>query len=448
MGTIKIKKGINLPINGKPRQEITQGKAVKKVALLGKDYVGLKPTMEVNVGDKVVTGQLLFTDKKQPGVKYTSPGTGRVVEINRGEKRAFLSIVIELEGDEQKTFPVSQTGPENLDAEKVKELLIDSGLWTSLRTRPFGHVANPDIQPHSIFVTAMDSNPLAPSVQVVLQGRETDFKKGLAVLTRLTEGQVYVCKYPQETIPTIDDSRVDVENFQGMHPAGLPGTHIHFLDPVGRKKTVWHINAQDVARIGVLFTTGKIDTELVVSLAGAGVKEPRLLKTRIGACMSELVDGELKDGKNRVITGSVFYGTMSTHETDYLGRYYQQVTVIPENQKREFLGWLDYGPRHFSVKRIVLSGFIPGRTFDFNTSINGGLRSIVASGSYEKMMPLDILPTYLLRALAVHDVEDSEKFGCLELVEEDLALCTFVCPAKIDHGVNLRETLTIIEKEG
>ncbi len=449
MGTFKIKKGNTLPINGEPRQEIENGKSVKRVALLGEDYVGLKPTMEVDIGDSVKLGQLLLTDKKLPGVKYTAPGAGKVVEINRGEKRAFLSLVIELEGDEEVSFTAfGENALATLDREMVVKQLVDSGLWTTLLARPFGHVANPETVPNSIFVTAMDTNPLAPVVEKIVQGQETDFKNGLLVLSRLTEGKVFVCKKPSEEIPVPDKPQFSVESFDGPHPAGLPGTHIHFLDPIGKNKIVWHIQAQDVIKVGKLFTTGKLSVEHVVALGGAGATSPRLLRTRVGACLSELLEGELKEGDNRTISGSVFNGHTSTPERNYLGRFHQQITVIHEGRERHFLGWLDYGPKHYSVKNIVMSKLIPNKRFDFNTSQNGGVRAIVPIGSYEKVMPLDILPAHLLKALAIQDVEESEKLGCLELIEEDLALCTFVCPSKIDHGENLRKTLTVIEKEG
>ena len=449
MGTFKIKKGLNLPINGEPKQEIKTGKNITRVAVLGEDYVGLKPTMLVKVGDNVKLGQLLFTDKKMPAIKYTAPSTGKVVEINRGPKRVFLSLVIELDGDDEVTFSSYQ--PDQIDSlgkEKVITQLIDSGLWTTLRARPFGRVADPEIQPHSLFITAMDTNPLAPFVEKIIQENEEQFINGLKVISRLTDGNLYVCKSPGTRIPVMDNSKISVEEFEGSHPAGNVGTHIHILDPVGKKKTVWNINAQDVIAIGYLFTTGKINVERILSLAGPGVKNPHLIKTRIGASVEELTAGELVDKENRIISGSVLYGHTAEGETAYLGRFSQQITVINEVRERAFLGWLNSGFNLYSVKNIVLSKLLKNKKFDFTSLLHGAERAIVPVGSYEKVMPLDILPAYLLRALAVDDVEEAEKLGCLELVEEDLALCTFVCPSKIDHAVNLRRNLTLIEKEG
>jgi Na+-transporting NADH:ubiquinone oxidoreductase subunit A len=239
-----------------------------------------------------------------------------------------------------------------------------------------------------------------------------------------------------------------VEEFAGNHPAGNPGTHIHFLDPVHRHKEVWHAGAQDVSAIGILFTRGTLYMDRIVSLAGPDVKNPRLIRTRLGASLSDLTSRECNPGLRRIISGSVFSGHTADGPTAFLGRYHQQITVLPEDRSRTFLGWLSPGLNLFSVKNIVASRLFPRRKLDFTTSTHGGKRAIIPIGSYEKVMPLDILPTHLLRALAVNDIDEAEKLGILELDEEDLALCTFVCPSKINHGENLRRTLTLIEKEG
>ncbi|GBD91508.1 Na(+)-translocating NADH-quinone reductase subunit A [bacterium BMS3Abin04] len=445
----KIKKGLDIPIKGEPKQVVSEGNNVKTVAILGNDYVGMKPTMEVAVGDNVKLGQVLFSDKKNPIIKYTSPGAGKVVEINRGEKRKFLSIVIELSGSEVVTFESFSEGElDSLSEEKIKKNLIESGLWTSIRVRPFGKVAGTENKPHSIFITAMDTNPLAPSIERVLEGKEEFFKSGIKVLSNLTEGKTFLCKKPSENIPTADIPSLQIEEFTGPHPAGLPGTHIHFLDPVSRTKSVWYVNACDVASIGYLFLTGKIDTEKVVSLAGPRVKNPRLVKTRIGASLSDLTKNELVGDSNRIISGSVLSGRLASGAENYLGKYHQQVSVVRENTERKLFGWVLPTSNLFSVKKVLLSSFTPGKKFDFSTSINGGVRPIVSIGSYEKVMPLDILPTIFLRTIFTKDLEDMENLGILELDEEDLALCTFVSASKIDFGPQLREKLTIIEKEG
>ena len=447
MGPIRIKKGLRLPIAGDPEQVVRECNRVTKVAVVGDDFVGMKPTLAVAVGDKVKLGQVLFSDKKTPGVQYTAPGAGTVVEINRGAKRHFQSIVISLEGEEEVRFP-SHSAAEllTLEASAIRRQLIDSGLWAAFRRRPFSRVPAPDETPRSIFVTAMDTNPLAPDLEVVFQGLEEQFQNGLTVVSHLTAGPIYLCKAAGSRISG-GSERVREVAFDGPHPAGNAGTHIHFLDPAGEHRTVWHIGLQDVAAIGKLFTTGRLDPERIVSMAGPSVLRPRLVRTRLGASLSELMTGETAENNHRIVSGSVFSGRTAAGAFAYLGRYHQQVTALPAGGERRLLGWLSSAGPLYSVKNILLPRF-SGRRLAFNTSQNGSERAIFPVGSYEKVMPLDLLVTYLLRALAVGDIEEAEALGCLELDEEDLALCTYVCPSKVDHGVNLRTVLTLIEKEG
>ncbi len=446
---IKFKKGLDLPIKGKPEQTISLSKDPSTVAQLGPDYVGMKPTMKVRVADTVKLGQVLFTDKKNPVIKYTSPGAGEIVSIHRGEKRALLSVVIKLSGNEEVTFnSYSDQQLKDITREQVVEQLLESGLWISLRTRPFSKVPDPQTKPNSIFITAMDTNPLAPSTAKLLEGQERDFANGVNIISMLTDKKIFICKAPETEVPLIDRPNIVVEEFSGPHPAGNVGTHIHYLDPVSRNKTVWHIGLQDVIAIGKLFSTGKIHTERIISLAGPSVIKPRLLKTRLGASTEEILGNELIEGENRVISGSVLSGFEANGTLGFLGRYHQQISIISENRKRKLLGWMSPGFNHFSTKNIVLSGLIPGKKISFDTSLYGEERAIIPSGVYEKVMPMDIEPLFLLRALAVSDIEDSEALGCLELDEEDLSLCAFVCPSKLEFGPMLRRILNMIEKEG
>lgn len=449
MGIIKLKKGLDLPIKGKPAQEVFNANRVTRVALLGNDYPGMKPTMLVKEGDIVKLGQPLFTDKKNPSIKFTSPGNGKIIEINRGDKRVFLSLVIELIGNDEIEFPaVTQNGIAKLKREEIIERLIDSGEWTSIRVRPFSKVANPETTPHALFITAMDTNPLSPSIEKIISFNENYFKIGLEVLSKLTDGKIFVCKAPGSGIPVIDSPQFSVEEFQGPHPAGNAGTHIHFLSPVSRKRFVWYTNAQDVIAIGYLFSTGKIMTERIISLAGSSVKNPRLLRTRKGASVTQIIENELKDTNYRAISGSVLSGRTAVDAEAFLGRFHQQISVIPNPVKRSFLGWLNPFVNNYTMKNVVFSKLFLSKEYEFTTELYGGKRAIVPSGSFEEVMPMDILPTYLLRALAVKDVEEAEQLGALELDEEDLALCTFSCPSKLDYGPMLRENLSIIEKEG
>lgn len=448
---IKIKKGLDLPIAGAPKQVIVEGPTIKTVAVLGEDYIGMKPTMMVQEGDRVKKGQVIFVDKKTDGVKYTAPAAGTVIAINRGMKRALLSVVIAVDGDEAVQF--GRFDGDKLQAiprETIVENLVESGLWTALRTRPFSKVPAPaSAEPHSIFVTAMDTNPLAGNPELVIQAEAEAFQHGLVILSRLTQGKIFVCQAEGAKIPSVSQPNIVSESFAGVHPAGLVGTHIHHLDPVSNTKTVWHIGYQDVIAVGKLFTSGELYTNRVIAVAGPVVAEPVLLKTRLGANLDELCKGKLDpDADIRVISGSVLYGHHAFEARCYLGRYHNQVSAIEEGYKKEFFGWIAPGKEKFSITRAFMGHLSKSKLFNMTSTTNGSFRGMVPIGNYERVMPLDMLPTLLLRSLIVKDSDTAIDLGCLELDEEDLALCTVVCPAKYDYAPILRENLTIIEKEG
>lgn len=443
---IKIHKGLDLPIAGVPRQTIVDGPEAGSVAVIGADYVGMKPTMLVREGDRVKLGQVIFTDKKTPGVKYTAPASGVVSAINRGEKRALQSVVITVEGDEAEEFAKCDAGQlGQLSREQVVETLVDSGLWTAIRTRPYSKVPAPESTPNSLFVTAMDTNPLSADPQVIIAEQTEAFQQGLEVLAHLVQGKLYLCKAAGANIPTV--ATATVEEFAGPHPAGNAGTHIHFLDPASETKTVWYIGYQDVIAVGKLFTTGRLSVERVVALAGPQVSEPQLIRTRLGANTDELVAGRVKNADNRVIAGSVFNGRTAEGPFAFLSRYTNQISVLLEGRSRDFLGWIAPGKEKYSILNVV-TGKLANKRFDFTTTTNGSERAMVPVGQFEEVMPLDILPTQLLRALAVKDMDSAIALGALELDEEDLALCTYACTGKYEYGPILRDNLTTIEKEG
>ncbi len=446
---IKIRRGLDLPISGAPEQVIQEGPQIRSVALVGSDYHGMKPTMAVQVGDKVKKGQLLFTDKKTEGVKYTAPAAGTVAAINRGAKRVLQSVVIDLEGNDAEEFSkYSEDQLATLSAAQVQQNLVDSGLWTALRTRPFSKVPALDSSPNSIFVTAMDTNPLAANPALVIGENAQLFNYGLQILSNLTEGKVFVCQAAGANLPVKASGRIEIAEFAGVHPAGNAGTHIHYLDPVSVSKSVWTIGYQDVIAIGTLFTTGELSCERVISFAGPQVEKPILLRTLVGANLEELSAGRLKAGNNRVISGSVFGGRHALGPFAYLGRYHNQVSVLAEGDDRPFMHYMRAGFNAFSTMGIYISSLFSGKKYDFTTTTNGSERAMVPVGNYERVMPLDVLPTHLLRALIVGDTDMAQKLGCLELDEEDLALCTYVCPGKYEYGPILRDNLTLIEKEG
>jgi Na+-transporting NADH:ubiquinone oxidoreductase subunit A len=445
---IKITKGLDLPIQGAPQQTIQDGNSVTRVAILGEEYIGMRPTMHIQEGDKVKKGQILFEDKKNPGVKFTAPAAGNVVEVNRGAKRVLQSVVIQLDGDESEVFAkYSSADLASLDAAKVQENLVNSGMWTAFRTRPYSKSPALDSKPNSIFVSVMDTNPLAPDPQIVIAERSEDFANGLQVISRLTDGKVFVNKAPGADIAT-GNASVEVNEFSGVHPAGLVGTHIHHLDAVGQNKKVWHVGYQDVLAIGSLFTTGELDNRKVVSLGGPEAKNPRLVRTLLGADITELTANEANAGEMRMLSGSVLQGNHAHGVHGYLGRFHNQVSILREGREKELFGWLKPGVNQHSVTRAYLGHLSPKKLFGMTTTTNGSDRSMVPIGNYERIMPLDILPTLLLRDMISGDTDGAQSLGCLELDEEDLALCTYVCPGKYNYGPILRDCLEQIEKEG
>lgn len=445
----RIRKGLDLPISGVPEQHVTTGASIHHVAIVGDDYVGMRPAMLVQEGDRVIKGQALFEDKKNPGVMFTAPASGTVVAIHRGERRVLQSVVIQIEGDEKREFARFDAAElATLSHDVVQTQLLESGLWTALRTRPYSKTPVPGTVPAAIFVTAIDTNPLSADPQPLILAERKAFDAGLTVLKRLTPGKVHVCQASGGKLGGHPQGQVAFNEFAGPHPAGLVGTHIHFLEPVSLTKQVWHLNYQDVIAIGKLFTTGELCAERIIAVGGPQATQPRLVRTLLGADLTALLAGETKEGENRIISGSVLSGRHATGPMAWLGRFHLQVSVVLEGREKELFGWVLPGAEKYSVTRTTLGHFLRHKLFNFSTSTNGGERAMVPIGNYERVMPLDILPTVLLRDLLAGDTDGAQALGCLELDEEDLALCTYVCPGKYEYGPVLREVLTRIEQEG
>ena len=460
MASHKITKGLDLPISGAPMQVIRETRSVTRVAVIADDFPTMKPRMLVEEGQTVRRGQALFLDRKTEGVVHTSPGAGRIIGIHRGARRVLQSVVIDLSDseragdinpDELEPFN-SYTGQSEADLsrDEIRDLLVESGQWTAFRTRPFSKTPALDDAPAAIFVTAIDTAPLAPLPEVILSDRMEDFSRGLRIIARLTEGKTYLCMKAQSDLAETLDAPVSLEYFDGPHPAGTPGLHIHLLELVSRNKKVWHIGYADVAAIGHLFALGNLDVTRVFSLAGPLVKDPRLIRARLGAFTEDLIADDLSSEiPTRCISGSVLSGKKAQGEAfAFMGRFERQVSLIREDHDRHFLGWLAPGGNRYSFLRLFASSFQRKKNFDMGTNMNGAERFMVPVGSYERVMPLDIIPTFLLRSMMVGDLEKAEELGALELDEEDLALCTFVCHSKIDYGPVLRRNLDLIESEG
>jgi len=449
---ITIKKGLDLPITGEPSREITEHRPAH-VALVGCDYVGMKPTMNVKEGDIVAKGQPVFEDKKRVGVIYTAPVAGKIVAIKRGERRAFESLVIQVDpnGEEIDFQRYDSQQLADLDSEIVETQLLASGEWTAFRTRPFSRSPDIGARPHAIFVTAMDTNPLAFDPMLLINEQIEAFNDGLAVLSTLSP-KTFVCHHGDAQLTpvpkTATNNVTEYHSFTGKHPAGLAGTHIHFLHPLNRGVTVWTIGYQDVIAIGKLFTTGHLYTRRLLSLAGPAVKNPHLIATERGADITALTKGQLLEGENRIISGSVLSGRKVFDNSSYLGRFHDQISVLSEGHERPSFHFLRAGKNRFSKLPIYISHFFSNKKYDFTTTTNGSPRAMVPIGVYEKIMPQDYLPTQLLRALIIEDIITAVDLGVLELDEEDLALCTFVSPGKYEYSDILRDNLTRIELEG
>jgi Na+-transporting NADH:ubiquinone oxidoreductase subunit A len=444
----KIKKGLNIPLDGAPKQSVSAGAEVTSVALLGPDTHDLKPAMLVREGDRVKLGQPLYSDKQNPGVNFTSPGSGIVAAINRGERRVLQSVVVRLEGDDAEEFDTfSAERLYSLEGGAVRHNLQASGMWAAFRTRPFSKIPSVDESPKALFVTAIDTNPLAANPAVVIEANKETFAQGLEIVSKLTNGNVYLCTATDSGIACPDGEQFRHAEFSGPHPAGLVGTHIHLIEPVSEQKTVWHIGYQDVIAVAQLFATGRLPVERVISIAGPMVNEPRLVSTRLGAHTSDLIRGGTKAGDVRVISGSVLNGRRAKDWAAYLGRYNSQITVLQEGNPREFLSFMRPGIGKYSVTRAFVGNLFK-RGYRMTTSQNGSPRAMVSIGSFEQVVPLDVLPTPLLKALLVRDTDGARELGCLELDEEDLALCSFVCNGKYNYGPHLRKNLHEIEVNG
>jgi Na+-transporting NADH:ubiquinone oxidoreductase subunit A len=430
---IKISKGLDLPISGLPINTISDEPKVSSVALLSNDFIGMKPTMLVKEGETVKAGQKIFEDKKNNGVYFTSPAGGIVKDINRGDKRRFLSIEIDIKDIEEfVNFDMDDS------VDQIKDCLINSGLWNAFRTRPFNRTPGINEIPDAVFINCCDSNPLSIDPYEIILLNKTEFDEGLNVLTNFFSCNINLC-YQNDNFDTSVE-KINYYQFKGPHPSGLSSTHISNIYPVNLNRKVWTINYQDIISIGYLKQNNEIRTSKYISLAGPSVYEPSLIKVRIGGNIDEITAGKIEPN-SRIISGSVLHGHKSEGVMNYLGYYDSQISVIADEVNNIFMNWLMPGSSLHSKLNVFLSSFIKPEKFTFNTSIGGGNRAIVPISSYEEVIPMDILVTQLLKALVVSDIDMAIDLGMLELVPEDLALCSYVCPSKYDYSSILMDNL-------
>ncbi|MEO0419108.1 MAG: Na(+)-translocating NADH-quinone reductase subunit A [Pseudomonadota bacterium] len=449
MTSYRLKKGLDLPVAGAPEQRIVDGPTISSVAALGADYLGLKPRLAVKEGDVVGAGAPLFAHKDTPETFVTTPVSGRVSAINRGHRRALVSVVIETDPAAAEPVDFSAVGSDT-EYHGIVERLCKAGLWTSFRMRPYSKVPAPADRPAAIFVTATDTEPLSPDPSLIIGDAPEAFARGMEAVATLSEGTVYLCQCAEAALPGADTPGVEVARFDGPHPAGLAGTHMHFLDPPSATKVVWSIGYQDVIAIGRLMLTGRVDFSRVVALGGPLAREPRLVRTVLGANFEELLAGEYdRSTPSRIISGSILSGRApDAPEAAFLSRYARQVTIIEEDREQIPLGWVRPMFSKFAYQPVLGSMLKRVKSHPFTSNLNGGRRAMVPLGTFEELMPQDFLPTQLLRALLVMDTDSAQALGALELDEEDLSLVGFACPAKYEYGLALRDCLTKIEREG
>lgn len=442
-----LRKGLDVPVLGAPGQGIGACPPIRTIAILGDDYIGLKPRLAVEEGDAIGAGAPVFVHKDMPDAPVTSPVNGRVKAINRGARRKLISVEIEIDDTAAQPVDFSDVGDLSMP-EGLVQRICAAGLWASFRTRPYSKVPDPAARPSALYVTAMDTEPLSADAAEVIAQEPEAFAAGLAAIATLSEGPTYLCHEAGAELPGADAPGVTAAGFSGPHPAGLAGTHMHFLTPPTAEKFVWTIGYHDVIVIGRLLTTGTLDASRVIALSGPRCANPRLVRCPAGASMTQLCADDLPDDVPvRLISGSILSGRAGEGVDAYIGRYARQVTVIEEDQKQTFFGWIRPMPSRYAVQPVLGSAFSK-KLFALTSNMNGGRRAMVPTGTFEALMPQDFLPTQLLRALLVMDTDQAQKLGALELDEEDLGLCGFACPAKYEYGMALRACLEKIEKEG
>lgn len=442
--TIKIKKGLDIKLKGMAELSIGGEITSTLYGIEPANFLGLIPKLSVKPDEYVKIGTPLFYDKNQPEVKITSPVSGKVVAINRGDRRKILDIEIESDNKfESEQFSIGELSSINRDS--IKEVLLSSGLWPYLIQRPFGIIAKPSDTPRDIFVSGFDSAPLAPSYDFSLANDLKSFQKGIDVLAKLTDGKVYLGVRSGSKLAEVKNAEVNV--FDGPHPAGNVGIQIHHLKPINKGDKVWTIDPQAVVFIGRLFSDGKLNFSKIVSLTGSEVKNPMYYKTVVGVKASSIVSGKTEaSGKERIIAGNVLTGKKMNAD-DYLNYYANQITVIPEGDNYEFLGWAMPRFNKFSFSRAYFSWLTPGKTYRADANLNGEERAYVMTGQYEKVLPMDILPVHLIKSIMADDIDKMELLGIYEVIEEDLALCEYVCTSKIEVQHILRKGIDLIVKE-
>lgn len=442
----KLKRGLDIRLKGGAEAVLGSVSQIRTVALKPTDFPGLTPKLKVKADMQVKAGDALFFDKYHPEILFSSPVSGTVKAINRGERRKILEIVVESDG-KMESLAFTKADPSVLSREQVKTHLLQSGLWPFLKQRPYGILAKPADVPKHIFISSFDSAPLAPDYSFILKGQEKMLQSGINALAKLTDGKVFLGLREGDAGFFGQLKNVETNIFSGPHPAGVVGIQIHQVSPINKGELVWTINLLDVLFIGRLFETGKIDMRKIVALTGSEVNTPKYYPSIVGACLENvLVNNTKKEVKERIISGNVLTGT-KVEQDDFLGFFDHQLTVIPEGDQYEFMGWADPGFNKFTASKAFFSKLFQKKSYTLDANLHGGERAFVLSGQYEKYLPMDILPVYLLKAILANDIDKMEELGIYEIVEEDLALCEYACTSKIKVQDIVRQGLDLMMKE-
>jgi Na+-transporting NADH:ubiquinone oxidoreductase subunit A len=444
---IKIKKGLDIKLKGTAEKIISQAEPSSFYAVKPIDFPGITPRLAARADDKVKVGSVLFFDKLRPEIKFTSPVSGVVQAVNRGERRRILEVIVESDGKNE-SIDFKAGDPAAMSPQVVKQKILDAGLWPAIRQRPYNVIARPDSEPKAIFISGFDSAPLAPDMDFIVKGQNNSFQKGIDVLKQLTKGEVHLSlnsAYPPSDVFT-GAKGVNIHYFKGPHPAGVPGIQIHHIDPINKGDVAWYINPQEVIMIGRLFETGKYNTTKIIALTGSEVKKPFYYKVTGGTSIEALVRDNLKGSNLRYISGNALTGSR-INKIGFLGYYDSQLTVIPEGDHYEMFGWVLPGLKKFSLSHSYPTWLMPGKEYRIDTNIKGGVRPFVLTGDYEKVFPMDIYPMQLLKAIIVEDIEKMEALGIYEIGEDDFALCEFVCASKIEIQSIVRQGLDLMIKE-
>jgi Na+-transporting NADH:ubiquinone oxidoreductase subunit A len=444
---VKITRGLNLKLKGAAERVFGNAPVSETFAIKPTDFHGVTPKLLVKQGEEVLAGSPLFYDKYNDKIKFTSPVSGEVVEIVRGEKRKILEVKI-LADKEIRYKNFEKVDPNTLSREQIISSLLEAGIWPMIRQRPYHTIANPEQTPKSIFISAFDTNPLAPDNDFILHSNGEDFQAGIDAIAKLTDGKVHLNVSADLTPSKVftNSKNVQINKISGPHPAGNVGVQIHHIDPINKGEVVWFLYPQDVLLIGKFFKEGKFDATRIIALTGSQVKSPKYFRTFIGGSVKNILSGNIIEDKNRVISGNVLTGNQIMPD-GYLGFYDSQITVIPEGDEPEFFGWLVPNSKKFSMSRTFFSWLTPGKEYVLNTNMNGEERPFVMTGEYDKVFPFNIYPQQLLKAILVDDIDLMEKLGIYEVAEEDFALCEFVCTSKIDSQKIVRKGIDVIKKE-